>query len=78
MSTENGSAKALRFKNVASKRVQKVLDSLDGLAKCANKNNYEYSNADVSKMLRAIKDKVKALELSYSTNSKSDKEFFEF
>jgi hypothetical protein len=54
--------KAERFRRVAAPRVQKVLDSLDNLAKCSNRNNYEYSAAEVSKMVRAIKTKVRNLE----------------
>jgi light-regulated signal transduction histidine kinase (bacteriophytochrome) len=78
MAKGNKNIKADRFKNVASKRVQKVLDSIDSLAKCANKNNYDYTNEEVNKMLRAIKEKVKNLEHCYSSNTNSTKEIFEF
>jgi len=47
-----------RFKAVASRRVQRVLDDIDNLCKCANKNTYEYSDEDVKKMLKAINEKV--------------------
>lgn len=55
-----------RFERVGAKRVQKVLDSLDLLSKCSNKKNYEYSDEDVKKMLRVIKDKVKFVENSFN------------
>jgi hypothetical protein len=58
-------SKAERFKRVAAPRVQKVLDSLDNLAKCSNRNNYEYTEAEVGKMMRAIKAKVRNLEQRY-------------
>ncbi len=67
-----------RFINVASRRVQKVLDSLDNLSKCANKNNYDYGANDIEKMIKTIKDKVKTLEMSYTTNTKTTKNTFEF
>lgn len=67
-----------RFKKVASRRVQGILDGLDNLSKCANKSNYEYTTEDVNKMLKAIKEKVKLLELSYTTNTKTVKNTFEF
>jgi hypothetical protein len=78
MGKYNQNIKRERFENVASRRVQKVLDNLDSLSICANKNNYEYTSADVNKMLKAIKNKVKNLELSFTNNSKSTKETFEF
>ena len=78
MAKKNINIKQERFKNVASKRVQKVLDSIDSLSKCANRNNYDYSTDDITKMLRFIKEKVKILEQSYTTSTKSIKETFEF
>jgi hypothetical protein len=78
MAKSNQSLKRDRFKNVAGKRVQKVLDTIDSLAKCANKNNYEYDEDDVSKMMRALKDKVKILEMAYTSNTKSTKNTFKF
>lgn len=32
-----------RFENVASNRVQRILDTLQLLQNCSNKNNYEYT-----------------------------------
>lgn len=78
MAKNNQSLKRDRFKNVAGKRVQKVLDTIDSLAKCANKNNYEYDEDDVSKMMRALKEKVKILEMAYTSNTKSTKNTFKF
>lgn len=78
MSKENRNIKKERFKNVASKRVQKVLDTLDSLSKCANKNNYEFETEEVNKMIKTIRDKVKFVELSYNSNAKLNKETFTF
>lgn len=78
MSKDNKNIKKDRFKNVASKRVQRVLDSLDSLCKCANKNNYEFEEEEVNKMIKTIRDKVKFLELSFNTNTKLNKETFTF
>ena len=67
-----------RFKNVAGRRVQKILDDMDSLSKCANRTNYDYNNDDIAKMMRAIKEKIKVLEASYTSNAKSSKNTFEF
>lgn len=71
-------AKKDRFKNVAGRRVQKVLDDLESLSKCANKSTYEYSDEEVRKMLRAINEKVLLLKTAFSASSKSGKQTFEF
>lgn len=67
-----------RFKTVAGRRVQKILDDMDSLSKCANRANYDYDAEDVAKMLKALKDKIKVLEASYTSNTKSSKNTFEF
>ena len=71
-------AKRDRFISVAGRRVQKVLDDLESLSKCANKNTYEYSDEEVKKMLKAINEKVTVLKAAFSANSKSGKQTFEF
>jgi hypothetical protein len=78
MSKKNQTVKRDRFRNVAGRRVQKILDNVDSLAKCANRANYDYDEEDISKMMKAIKDKVKILELAYTTNTKSAKNTFTF
>lgn len=54
-----------RFETVGARRVQSILDHLDVLANCANKNNYEYTEADVRKMFNAIREKVKNTEAAF-------------
>ena len=78
MTKRNQNIKRDRFKNVAGRRVQKILDNIDSLSKCANRTNYDYEEADVNKMMRVIRDKVKVLELSYNSNTKSTKNTFKF
>ncbi len=78
MTKKGQSLKRDRFRNVAGRRVQKVLDNLDSLSKCANRGNYEYDDNDVDKMMRAIKEKVKVLEAAYTTSTKFTKQTFKF
>jgi len=72
------STKRERFKNVAGRRVQKVLDDIESLSKCANKSTYEYSDEEIRKMLKAINEKVNLLKAAFSASSKSGKQTFEF
>lgn len=71
-------AKKERFKNVAGRRVQKVLDDIESLSKCANRSTYEYSDEEVRKMLKAINEKVTLLKAAFTASSKSGKQTFEF
>lgn len=75
---KNLSIKRDRFRNVASKRVQKVLDSIESLSKCANKNNYEYMDEEVAKMMKVIKEQVRILEMTFSEKSRGKKKTFQF
>jgi len=70
--------KRKRFKTVASRRVQRVLDTMDNLSKCSNKRNYEYTDEEVKKMFRVINDKFTLLKAAYSTNTRTGKQTFEF
>jgi hypothetical protein len=78
MGKQNQNLKRERFTNVAGRRVQNVLDCLDSLSKCANRNNYDYDDGDIAKMMKAIKEKVKVLEASYNSNTKSTRNTFQF
>ena len=49
-----GNIRDERFKKVAVKRVNKIIDDLRLLSNCANKGNYEYSEADVHKIFDTI------------------------
>ncbi len=68
------SMKAERFRRVAAPRVQRVLDSLDNLAKCSNRNNYEYTAEEVNKMLRAIRNTLKSLEQRFEEKNGATKQ----
>jgi len=67
-----------RFEIIAAKRVQNVLNSLEILSNCANKNNYEYTDTDVQKMFKAIKEKVKNVEIIFNQKSNKNKNTFTF
>lgn len=66
-----------RFERVAGNRVQYIIDKIESLSKCSNKNNYEYSEKDVRKMFAIIRDKLKYAENKYfeELNRKSKTKF---
>lgn len=54
-----------RFEKVASNRVQKIIDYLNLLGNCANKNNYEYTEKDVELMFKEINRTLKETRILY-------------
>lgn len=78
MAKKNQTLKKERFKKVAAKRVQKVIDNLESLSKCSNRNNYDYTDEDVNKMLKAFKEQIRNLELCFSNRIKTKAKTFEF
>jgi hypothetical protein len=58
MSSNKDDEKRKRFKRVAEKRTQKILNMLRLLGNCGNKNNYKYSEEDVKKIFSAIEKEV--------------------
>lgn len=68
-----------RFETIAAGRVQKTLISLDSLGRCSNPKNYEYSENDIKKMEKVIKEKLsETLALFYSGIKKEDNLRFKF
>ncbi len=67
-----------RFITVGESRVNKILDSLDGLYNLANKNNYEYSMEEVRKMFEAIRAKIEDMEEFFNKTESGEKSFFKF
>jgi len=78
MSTENGNIRRQRFEKIASKRVQKILDDINVLSNCSNRNNYEYSEADVKKMMTVIRGQLRQLEMAFSDQKGNGKQTFRF
>lgn len=75
---DNKNEKKERFKRVAGNRVSKTLQDIRSLSKCSNRNNYEYSEQDVSKMLKAIRDELKIMETLYRRNLNKKSDHFKF
>lgn len=68
-----------RFEKVASSRVQKVIDYLNLLGNCANKNNYEYTQKDVELMFKEINRTLKETRILYDKElNKNNKGGFSF
>lgn len=60
-----GNKKAERFVRIAEKRTQRVLDSLRLLGQCSNRRSYEYTDAQVDKIFREIRNRLRETEHSF-------------
>ena len=64
-----------RFIEIAPKRVNSVLKSIEILSKCSSKN-YSYNDEQVKKMLTAIRKEMNRAEILFSSGlSKKNKQF---
>lgn len=57
--------KRLRFEKVAGNRVQRILDTLQLLKNCSNRNNYDYSEADVEQMFSELSKALRESRSAY-------------
>ncbi len=57
-----------RFKKVAVQRTNKIINYVRLLGNCANKNNYEYSEADIKKIFSAIEKELKLSKSKFEEN----------
>lgn len=72
-------AKRQRFEKIAGNRVQRVLDTLQLLKNCSNRNNYEYSESDVEQMFTEITKALKEVRATYARElNKTNKQGFTF
>jgi hypothetical protein len=59
-----------RFKRIAGKRTNDVLDKIRLLGNCANRNTYEYSKDEVNKIFNEIEKNLKIAKLKYHPGEK--------
>lgn len=50
--------KAARFKRIATRRTQRILDALRVLGNCANRSVYDYTDDDVRKIFSALEKQL--------------------
>lgn len=62
-----------KFVRLAEKRMENILKGIGLLGNLANTSNYEYTDADLSKIVRTLKNAVADLERVYSGSHKNTK-----
>ena len=64
-----------RFKKIASRRVQEILDKLRLLGNCANRGNYSYTEEQVKKIFNAIDEEWRKVKMEFKKGETKKKEF---
>ena len=54
-----------RFKRVASRRTEKVLEDLRILGNCANRSIYNYTDEDISKIFYTIENQLRSIKAKF-------------
>jgi len=60
-----GETKEERFKRIAEKRVQRVLDSIRSLSQSSNKRMYNWNNEQLNKIWTSIDNELKKCKASF-------------
>jgi hypothetical protein len=63
-----GETKENRFKRIAERRVQRVMDSLRSLSQCSNKRMYQWDAEQLNKMWNAIEGSLKKCKEGFETS----------
>ena len=58
-------SKRERFKRIAENRTNKIINMIDLLGNCANKNNYEYTDEDIKSIFNAIESALKISKIKF-------------
>lgn len=67
-----GETKEERFKRLAEKRVQCVLDSLKRLSQLSNKRMYEWNDGQLKKIWHAIEKELNVCKESYENTKQEE------
>jgi len=62
------SEKREKFKSLAEKRVERVLKQIRLIGNLANRNHYDYTPEDVSKIINAIEQEFKVTKARFKSS----------
>ena len=71
----NEESKHNRFKRLAKQRGDRVLKDLQLLGNLSNRNNYDYTEADVRKLFSALEDEIRIAKARFNANRKREIKF---
>lgn len=62
-----------RFKRIAENRTNKIINMIDLLGNCSNKNNYEYTDEDIKNIFNAIESSLKMSKMKFAEKQEKGK-----
>ena len=65
--TAKSGDKRQKFRNLAESRTNKAIEAISRIGNLSNKQIYEYEEAEVRKVIRALKDAVSAIEARFAS-----------
>jgi hypothetical protein len=67
--------KAERFRRLANRRLSGALDRMDQLRNLANVNQYTYSKEQADEVLRALRDGIELVRMSFTQKVAKEERF---
>jgi len=55
-----------KFKRIATRRTNEIIDKIRVLGNCSNKSTYEYSSEEVSKIFKSIEQELNSAKNKFS------------
>lgn len=74
MKKNNEETRRERFKRVAARRTNEILNKIRILGNCSNKSSYSYSDEDVQKIFSVIEKELRFVKAKF-TNRKKKSDF---
>jgi len=72
---ESGESRENRFKRIASRRVQDILERLRLLGNCADRANYSYTPGQAKKIFSTIDSELKRVRALYNKSKSKEGKF---
>ncbi len=67
--------KGAKFKELAESRVNRALNDIRLIGNLANRNNYEYSEEEVQKIISILEVELKALKAKFGSEIQKRRQF---
>ncbi len=73
--SEMRTIKNQNFKRLAEARMTKVLAAINNLSKLSNRQNYDFSDKEVSQIINRLKKEINDLDSKFKTETKINDNF---
>lgn len=72
LATRSTAARREKFVELAQKRAANAIKAIRVIGKLGNRSAYEYSDADVNKIVKALSDEIEALKSRMKSSGRHD------